>query len=85
MYRTSVSGLAETSGSAEGVKDSILSSLEVAFGERGVMKVALVLLHYTVSSDHGVSFSHSKFLDRCRHLVHRFVGEQTACILVKSF
>ena len=25
MYRTSVSGLAETSGSAEGVKDSILS------------------------------------------------------------
>lgn len=36
MYRTSVSGLAETNGSAEGVKDSILhfSGRDIRWGRR---------------------------------------------------
>ena len=32
------------------------------------------------TSDHGVFFSYGKFFDHCHHLIHRFVGERTACI-----
>ena len=31
------------------------------------------------TSNHSV-FSHSKFFDRCHHLIHRFLGEGTVCI-----
>ena len=61
------------------------SSSEVS--TKAAHRLVLVLMHVVKLywSDHGVFFSPGTFFNRCHHLIHRFVGEQTPCVPCEVF